>query len=115
MFKYCKEYTHNNPIIEEDNIFKFSLKHNFFIKSLDKTQGQSVLLGNNHVSDHVFLEKDVLSFCVTAKSLSEILARFGYKNRQYFRDKMLNPLLQKGLIRQTNPDSPKVLHKNTTL
>ena len=106
MFKYCKEYAHNNPIIEEDNIFKFSLKHDFF----PKTANDELLQGNqvsDQVSDQVFLEKEVLEFCITAKSLSEILERFGYKNRQYFRDKTLNPLLKKGLIKQTNPNSPK--------
>ena len=30
MFKYCKEYAHHEPIIKDDNIFKFSLEHEFF-------------------------------------------------------------------------------------
>lgn len=103
IFKYCKEYTGHTPIIVDDNIFKFTLQHSFFA---DSEQTDSYLVPSDQVSDQVFLENEMLEFCITAKSLSEILVRFGYKNRQYFRRKILNPLIEKKLIRQTNPNSP---------
>ena len=44
LFKYCKAYTNYDPIIEDNNIFRFTLKHNFFN---DNTKYSSELTSNS--------------------------------------------------------------------
>jgi len=125
MYKYCREYSHKDPVLEDNNIFKFSLKHNFFpvvihgtlerpslfdLVDINKTSDQVSDQASDQVSDQVFLEKTILEFCVDAKSLTELLKRTGYSNRTHFRNRILKPLLEKGLIELTDkksPNSPK--------
>ncbi len=48
----------------------------------------------------------VLKFCQEAKSRAEIQAFLGYKNRDHFRKKILNPLVEGGLLKLTNTNKP---------
>ena len=52
------------------------------------------------------MEKIVLEFCVEPKSLKEILLRTGYLNKSYFKNKILNSLIDRKLLTPTQPDSP---------
>lgn len=49
---------------------------------------------------------DLLHFCEVPRSRAEIQERCGYKAATYFRNKVLNPLLESGLLEMTRPDSP---------
>lgn len=110
IFKYCHEFSHHNPVIEDGTTFKFSLQHDFFPEHIKTNSGKQAslfdLLTSDQVSDQVFLEKEMLEFCIEPKSLTEILARFGLSSRNHFRQKTLNPLIKKCLIKATQPNSP---------
>ena len=90
LFKYCKAYTDFDPIISDGDVFKLTLKHNLF--------------NGEQVSEQVI--KEILKLCTKEKSLFEIMQHVKYQNRGYFKKKFLNPLIEKGLIVLTNPDSP---------
>lgn len=49
---------------------------------------------------------DLLHFCEVPRSRAEIQERCGYKAATFFRNKVLNPLLESGLLEMTRPDSP---------
>lgn len=51
-------------------------------------------------------ENIILNFCVTAKSGKEIQEYIGIKDREYFRKKILKPLLERRLVLLTIPDKP---------
>ncbi len=48
----------------------------------------------------------ILEFCKEGKSLIEIMEFCQMKDKKYFRDKVLNPLLERGLLSRTIPDRP---------
>jgi ATP-dependent DNA helicase RecG len=48
----------------------------------------------------------ILAFCKTPRYRSEVQAHVGINNRDYFRKDILNPLIEKGLLRPTLPDKP---------
>jgi len=118
IIQYCKAYTGTIPVIKDENLFTFELKHNLFPMEHAEIRGQMSLLPSSdqvsaqvsdqvdEKSDQVFLEKTLLEFCAEPKSLKEILMRLGYSNKQYFRGKILNPLIEKGVIAPTQPNSP---------
>ena len=48
----------------------------------------------------------IITFCETPKSLSEIMTFSQYKSRGYFVDRVLQPLINQGLIERTFPNIP---------
>ncbi len=52
-------------------------------------------------------EINILNFCITSKTGKEIQSFINIADRKYFRTKILNPMLKKGLIEYTIPDKPK--------
>lgn len=104
LFKYCKEYTGYEPIIEDENTFKFILKHNFYPQKTISDQVTDQV--TDQVSDQVSLKQAILEYCTVERSLVEIIQRFGYSSRVHFKNKILNPLIEKGLITPTQPDRP---------
>ena len=52
----------------------------------------------------------IIEFCKTERTASEIMDFLELTHREYFRSKILNPLLEQGLLHPTIPDkltSPK--------
>ena len=128
IFKYCHEYAKYNPIIKDDTLFTFELKHNLFPVNTSSSYSQKTIfeLGeqvsekneqvseqvsekneqvSEQVSEKAYFEKTILEFCVEPKSLKEILIRTGYTSRYHFKNAVLNPLIDKGLIQLTQPES----------
>ena len=49
---------------------------------------------------------NILEFCETPRSRAEIQERCGYKAATYFRNKVLNPLIEGGQLELTIPETP---------
>lgn len=115
LFKYCKAYCGFEPVIEDGDLFTFTLKHNFFVlkaaslpitqdKKRDDQKSDHV---SNHVSDHVALQQKILSFCQEERSLKEIALFTGYKSRIYLKREFIDPLLNAGLLQFKFPTHPR--------
>mgnify|MGYP001058868112 FL=1 len=49
----------------------------------------------------------ILDFCKEARSIPEIMEKFGFDSRTSFRRKYLNTLVKEGRLKMTLPDKPK--------
>lgn len=49
----------------------------------------------------------ILDFCKEAKSVPEIMEKFGFESRTSFRRKYLKVLMEEGKLKMTMPDKPK--------
>ena len=58
------------------------------------------------VAEQAEKSKEILEFCTTPKSTSEIMDFLGLKHREHFRAKIIQPLLKQGLLKPTIPDKP---------
>ena len=128
VFRDCKLYTNHTPNIEEDDLFTFTLKHSLFSNIINKTnhhenhhenktnhhENHHENKTNHHENHHEKIEKTVIAFCKTPKSLSEILQKTGYKDKGNFRKRILNPLIKKQLIQRTDPNPKARFQKYVT-
>jgi len=93
LFKYCKEYSGQDPKLLEDDVFRFILP----------VTPQATMQATMQ-DDRL---KAILNFCKEPRSREEIQKYTGIKNRDYFRKEILNPLIRQGLLKLTIPDKPK--------
>ena len=49
----------------------------------------------------------ILDFCKEARSIPEIMEKFGFNSRTSFRRKYLNKLVKEGRLKMTLPNKPK--------
>ena len=80
----------------------------FMLKMIDETLEDlmdSTSVQANHVSSYVNKLLDVMETGV-AMTTSELMEKLNMKSRISFRDNYLNPALENGLIKMTNPDKP---------
>lgn len=80
----------------------------FMLKMIDETLEDlmdSTSVQANHVSSYVNKLLDVMESGV-AMTTSELMEKLNMKSRISFRDNYLNPALENGLIKMTNPDKP---------
>ena len=80
----------------------------FMLKMIDETLEDlmdSTSLQASHVSSYVNKLLDVMESGV-AMTTSELMEKLNMKSRISFRDNYLNPALENGLIKMTNPDKP---------
>ena len=66
--------------------------------------GQS---GRDHDQDGHDVVMMILDFCKEAKSIPEIMEKFGFDSRTSFRRKYLNTLVKEGRLKMTLPDKPR--------
>lgn len=52
-------------------------------------------------------EEAILEYCKEAKTIKEIVQKFGYKNVRNFRERYINPLLKQEKLKMTIPEQPK--------
>ena len=52
------------------------------------------------------MTKGILEFCLQARKIADLQARFGYSDRTYFRNNHIQPLLEDGMLEMTIPDKP---------
>lgn len=96
IYKYNKVYSGADPAFIEGDVFKT------IIPLIPKNSDQA----GNQVSDQDDRTKEILEFCQTPKSRSEIQEFLGIKSKRYFRANVINPLIKGGLIKLTIPDKP---------
>ena len=73
----------------------------------DKASEQVSEQASRQVSGQVSEQAlQIITFCETPKSLSEIMTFSQYKSRGYFVDRVLQPLINQGLIERTFPNIP---------
>lgn len=60
-----------------------------------------------HVKTDQANDQAIVEFCQTPKSASEIMHFLGMSHKTYFRNTILNPMLEQGLLELTIPDRPK--------
>ena len=80
----------------------------FMLKMIDETLEDlmsSTSVQANHVSSYVNKLLDVMETGV-AMTTTELMEKLNMKSRISFRDNYLNPALENGLIKMTNPDKP---------
>ena len=135
LFRYCKEYSGFEPVIEDGDVFSFTLRHNFFPMKNDR-QGTKSDFKSDQVRDQdnttewtkINSERDqvdeqkgtklnterhqdnifqkIAEICQEPKSLQEIMDSLGYKDKTKFRNKYIKPLLEQGLLSYTVPEKP---------
>ena len=104
--KYQNEYyktinnCNNNGNSTEFIEFMLKMIDETLLELLDATSVQS-----SHISTYVNKLLEVMEPGVAMTS-SEIMGKLGMKSRISFRDNYLNPALENGLIKMTNPDKP---------
>ena len=80
----------------------------FMLKMIDETLEdliESTSVQASHISSYVNRLLDVMETGV-AMTTSELMEKLNMKSRISFRDNYLNPALENGLIKMTNPDKP---------
>lgn len=105
IYKYNKIYSGANPIFIEEDVFKTIIT---LISQTGEHVSEHV---GEHASEHVDIQKyntkEILKFCETPKSRNEIQEFLGIKSRSYFSRKVLNPLINGGLLKLTIPEKPR--------
>ena len=99
LVKYSQIYGGSIPSLTDSEIFKLDWKINLFDEETIKHSDQA----SDQASDQT---AKILAFCLSPHSLIEILAQTKYTSRVHFRNKILKPLIDKGLLRLTVPDKP---------
>ena len=100
LFKYCKAYCGHDPQLIEEDVFKFILPLN---EQVTMQAAMQVTMQDERTNK-------IMEFCKTPKTRDEIQEFINIGNRDYFRKEILNPLIERGLLRATIPDkltSPK--------
>ena len=111
----CEEYNAELPEYEitEDNVMVCGKACPKYMELLNKWSDQASDQVTDQASDQVTdqdnelsVQDKIIAFCKTEKSLTEILGHLGYKNRTYFRNKYLNPMIRAGELKMKFPDKP---------
>lgn len=104
--KYQEEYY--TSIVNCDHKGDSTKFIEFMLKMIDETLND--LMGSTSVqSSHISLYVNKLLAVMetgVAKTTTELMKKLNMKSRISFRDNYLNPALENGLIKMTNPDKP---------
>lgn len=127
-YKYTQLYSGGEPQFVEGDIFRTIIPLN---EAATATVGPSITKQNGEVGGEVGGEvsgevsgevdmavlsemkldkeqlKNLLDYCSTGRSRKELQEYCGIKSQSYFRDHILTPILNAGLIRMSIPDKPK--------
>ena len=89
IYKYNMIYSGAEPIFIEEDVFKTIIP--LYEQATNQADGEI---------------EDLLEFCRTPRSRSEMQEFMGLSNRGHFRTKILNPLIKGGLLKLTISDKP---------
>jgi len=111
LYKYTQIYSGGEPELVEGDIFKtiIPLKAEANAKSI-KVGGEVGGEVSGEVSGEVKLKQDrldaLLEYCTTPKGRKEMQEFCEIRSDDYFRTKIIKPLLKLGLLKMTIPDKP---------
>ena len=97
IFKYNRIYSGADPVFIEEDIFKT------IIPLVSEAEGQATTQATTQVDEKI---QKLLKFCSIPRSRNEMQEFMNLKNREYFRKKILTPLIKEGLLKLTIPDKP---------
>ena len=97
IYKYNKIYSGADPEFLEGDVFKT------IIPLTTQAITQATTQAEDESDDGI---KALLEFCSTPRTRNEMQEFMQLKNREYFRKKILNPLIKGDLLRLTMPDKP---------
>ena len=93
VFKYTGIFSNGgNPQFIEDDVFKLIIPVTAQVTA--------------HATAQADREKEIVSFCKIPRTRDAIQKHTNINHREYFRKEVLNPLLQKGLLKMTLPEKP---------
>ena len=105
LFKYCRHYTGGkDPELIEEDIFKCIVP--LAPEATVQATPQATAQVTAQVAAQVEKSEKIIEFCKSPKSASEIMDFLGLRHREYFRKKILQPLLKQGLLKPTIPGKP---------
>lgn len=87
--QYAEAYAGSQPILTDSDIFRLEWKTNLFQDVKSQEQDSSITVSDKvgrQVSEQAL---QIITFCETPKSLSEIMTFSQYKSRGYFVDRVL--------------------------
>lgn len=99
--KYLKVYSGGTPEFIEADVFKQVLPIQVDenrIQDREQDREQDSVLNDS--------QRKVIKFCSEAKTTSEIMAFLGLKSRPSFKMRVLDPMLERGLLKMTIPEKP---------
>lgn len=116
---YSEIYSGKEPIFEEGDIFKATVPlvkvmSEMQVKDVNKMtvkeSNASIIKceaqdkAQDKAQDMVIMK--IIEFCKQERNIFEIMNYIGYKNRTRFRRDYIKPLVEKGILKMTNPDKP---------
>lgn len=117
LYKYTKNYSNGlDPELIENNIFRTVIplpQIAFTTEKIDITEQATEQVTEQATEQAHILNVDInlnnkiIKFCQQPRTTKEIMNHLGLKHREYFRSKILNPLVEKRIIKLLYPDKPK--------
>ena len=111
-YKYTKLYSGAEPEFIEGDVFQIIIP--LTTGSMIKVGGQAQYAGSTHADTQavtISLDADkltaLLDYCVEPRTREEMQEFCGIKTREYFRKKILVPMIQQEKVLLTLPDKPK--------
>ena len=101
IYKYNKIYSGADPEFLEGDVFKTIIP--LTTQATTQAITQATTQAEDESDDGI---KALLEFCSTPRTRNEMQEFMQLKNREYFRKKILNPLIKGDLLRLTMPDKP---------
>lgn len=93
IYKYNKLYSEAEPIFLEEDIFKT------IIPLVQNVSEQATIQATMQADK-------LIDFCITPRTRNEMQDFMNLKNRDHFSNKILKPLVEKGLLLLMEPDKP---------
>ena len=59
------------------------------------------------VTEQAIRRRKIIEYCKIPRPSAEIMKHLGLKHREYFRSKVLQPMLTERILAQTMPDAPR--------
>jgi len=97
IYKYSKLYSEKEPLFIEKDIFKT------IIPLAAQATAQATMQATAQADEEI---KRLLEFCKIPRSRDEMQKFMNLNHREHFRKKILNPLIESGLLKLTMPEKP---------